>query len=147
MDPLKTVIPFQRSNIATINAPSRTVFSFPSILLSKFVSIFTDLFCSYDSSLNILPRSNRLKMVWVNAKSYSAEVVYNKTIWNFSFMNFIGMPVRIKSFSTSSKNAIRTATARTSRGPDPTSVCFNYFIPKEVFIFMHYPLGTIKAIK
>ena len=46
------------------------------------------------SSEDINLRRNRLKMIWIAARSYSAKMIKVKSFWNFTFNAFVGKAMR-----------------------------------------------------
>jgi len=126
-------------NCVTFSAsPTPTaVFSFPGIDLIKRVTCLAVGFLCVPSRdagsahyVHLL--SNCFKMIRINARGVSAEVVDNKTIWNWSFVNLIGHPVRRLNNALSAQSSV-SKSIRVC-GPYPTGRRFFDF-SKESFLF------------
>lgn len=84
--------------ISARSTQSTAAFSFYSIMLIKFMSIFTMCFSIIYSrptisAKNVFFKSNNFKMIDIYASSVFAKMIYLKSWWDFPFFNFVSKSV------------------------------------------------------
>jgi hypothetical protein len=88
----------------------------------------------------ILACRNRLKMIWPNAKTISAEMVDLKSIWNFPYKELVSKPMRTTELA-SVDSEVSVPPHIFNSSPYPASLGFVYPLPE----FLDYLLLGMEA--